>query len=244
MSAYLINRDGQELGSFESSQIQEGLKTGYFLATDLAWREGMANWQALPAILETATAPKASAISTPISAPVRQPTEIKKPGSINPYAAPTANTQASGGSGVVPQDVINELLGTKPWVRFLSVLMWIGCSVFLLFVVANLFLSVWGGSSLIKAGSAGAGMAFMIGSTIGYGLMALLVVYPTLKLSKYASNIGRLADSRSFADMTAALREQRRFWKFYGILIIIYLSFFVLFILLMFAGIGIGSMSR
>ena len=263
MSTYLVTRDGQELGSFEATQIQDGLKTGSFQATDWGWREGMASWQGLAEIFATGSAPLATSpapqptgiapqakaiaaptISNPVSAPVRQPTAVNKPDGLNPYAAPTANVQPSGGSGVVPPDVINELTGTRPWVRFISVLMWIGCSIFLLIVVVNLFLGIWGGSTLIKSGSAGAGVAFMIGTTIGYGLMSLLVVYPTMKLSKYASNIGRLADSRSFTDMAAALREQRRFWKFYGILMIIYLSFVVLFLLLMFAGIGIGSMSR
>ena len=256
MSAYLVNRNGQELGSFDVSQIQEGLKSGSLQATDWGWREGMASWQGLAEIVATTPVPQPSGIapqakaiaaptiSNPVSAPVRQPTAVNKPDGLNPYAAPTANVQPSGGSGVVPPDVINELTGTRPWVRFISVLMWIGCSIFLLIVVVNLFLGIWGGSTLIKSGSAGAGVAFMIGTTIGYGLMSLLVVYPTMKLSKYASNIGRLADSRSFTDMAAALREQRRFWKFYGILMIIYLSFVVLFLLLMFAGIGIGSMSR
>ena len=259
MSAYLVNRNGQELGSFDVSQIQDGLKTGSLQATDWGWREGMSSWQGLADIVATGSAPQATnpapqpsgiapqakaiatpTISNPASAPVRQPTALNKPDGLNPYAAPTANTQPSGGGGVVPPDIINELTGTKPWVRFISVLMWIGCGVFLLVIVFNLFF----GAAIAKAGGAQAGAAYMIGTTIGYSLMAVLVIYPTLKLSKYATNIGRLADSRSFADMAAALKEQRRFWKFYGILMIIYLSFVVLFLLLMFAGIGIGSMSR
>ena len=251
MSAYLVNRNGQELGSFDVSQIQAGLKSGSLQATDWGWREGMASWQGLAEIAATTPAPQPSGsapqakaiaaptISNPVSAPVRQPVALNKPDGINPYAAPTANTQPSGG-GVIPPDVINELTGTKPWVRFISVLMWIGCAAFLLIIVFNLFF----GAAIAKAGGAQAGAAYMIGTTIGYGLMALLVIYPTLKLSKYASNIGRLADSRSFTDMAAALREQRRFWKFYGILMIIYLSFVALFFILIMAGVGIGSMSR
>jgi hypothetical protein len=269
MSAYLVTRDGQELGSFEATQIQEGLKTGFFQATDWGWREGMASWQGLAEIFVTGSAPLATipapqattsapqptgiapqakaiaapAISNPASAPVRQPTALKKTDALNPYAAPTANTQPSGG-GVVPADVINELTGTKPWVRFISVLMWIVVAFMLLFVVLYLIIGLVGGSALIKAGAAGAGVALMIGVSLGLGVASLLIIYPTLKLSKYASNIGRLAESRSFADMAAALAEQRRFWKFQGILLIIQLSFALLSLLLMLAGVGVGAMSH
>jgi len=227
MSAYLINRDGQELGSFETSQIQEGLKTDFFRATDLAWREGMASWQALPAILDTATAPQATPISTPISAPVRQPTELKKPDGINPYSAPTSNVLAGGG-GAVPPAVIAELKGTKPWVRFISILMWIGCVLMMLFVVFSL---LFGASVASKVGGGAAGAGYLIGMTLGYVIGIILIIYPTLKLSKYASCIARLSESSSFNDLTAALAEQRRFWKFYGILMLIYLSIIALFVI-------------
>ena len=259
MSTYLVTRDGQELGSFEATQIQDGLKTGSFQATDWGWREGMASWQGLAEIFATGSAPLATSpapqptgiapqakaiaaptISNPISAPVRQPTALKKADGLNPYAAPTANTQPAGGNGVVPLDVINELTGTKPWVRFISVLMWIVVGCFLLFVVFNLFF----GAAIAKAAGTQAGMAYMIGTSIGFALMGLLIIYPTLKLSNYASNIGRLAESRSFADMAAALKEQRRFWKFYGIMTLIQLSIAALFLLLGLAGMGLGAMSR
>ena len=255
MSAYLITRDGQELGSFEAAQIQEGLKNGSLLPSDWGWREGMSDWQGLAEIAGTAAVaapqgktivgpsavavpqPQARTISSPLSAPVKKPAG-QKPESLNPYAAPaSASAQPAVSGFVVPPDVLKELTGTKPWVRFLSVLMWIGCSVFLLFIVANLVFGLVGGSSLIKAGAAGAGVVVMIGTTIGYGLMALLILYPTLKLSKYASKIGLLAESRSFTDLAAALAEQRRFWKFYGILMLS-----ALFVILMVA--GIGSMPR
>lgn len=260
MSAYLVSRDGQELGSFEAAQIQEGLKNGTLLPSDWGWREGMSGWQELAEISAPAAvaapqartiasptavaAPQPRTISSPLSAPVKKPAS-PKPESLNPYAAPApASTQPAISGFVVPPDVMKELTGTKPWVRFLSVLMWIGCSVFLLFIVANLVFGLVGGSALIKSGAAGAGVAFMIGTTVGYGLLALLIVYPTLKLSKYASKIGRLAESRSFTDLAAALAEQRRFWKFYGILTLIYLGFAALFVILMVAGVGIGSLSR
>lgn len=233
MSAYLINRDGKELGSFETSQLQEGLKTGSFQPTDLAWREGMPAWQALSTLEGIAAAPQRPGISSPISAPVRQPTALTKPDTLNPYSAPSSNVMsASGGSsGAVPPDVIAELKGTKPWVRLISVMMWIGCVVMILFVVSTL---LFGASVAGKMGGGAAGAGYLIGMAIGYTMGIILIIYPTLKLSKYASNIARLVESQSFADLTAALAEQRRFWKFYGILMTIYLSCIALFVLISF----------
>ncbi len=212
MSAYLVNRDGKELGSFDVSQIQEGLKTGSLQATDWGWREGMASWKGLAEIVATSSAPQAKAIATPSSAPDRNPAG-SKPGDLNPYAAPTANVVQTSATGAVPYAIIEELKGTKPWVRLISVLMWIGCVVFIIVEVGLLL------TALSKEGG-----AYALGTAVGYGLATILIVYPTLKLSKYASNISRLADSQSFDDLAAALKEQRRFWKFYGILMVIYLS--------------------
>lgn len=87
MSAYLVTREGQELGSFEASQIQEGLQTGQFLPTDWGWREGMSGWQGLTEIFGAAPAPKTQALASSLSSLVRKPTGPKPPESINPYAA-------------------------------------------------------------------------------------------------------------------------------------------------------------
>ena len=39
-----IARGETKLGIFAEEEVQEGLRTGRFASTDLAWREGMANW--------------------------------------------------------------------------------------------------------------------------------------------------------------------------------------------------------
>ncbi|WP_395742661.1 DUF5362 family protein [Prosthecobacter sp.] len=246
MSAYLVTRDGQELGSFEASQIQEGLKTGFFLASDWAWREGMSGWQGVSEIVPDGGAPKAAAvtvptISSPLSAPVRQPAALKKPDGTNPYAAPTANTLGTP-LGAVPVPVITELIGTKPWVRLISVLMWIFCALFLLSIVGNLLLGVVSAGALAQNGKGGLGFGMLVFMMVFFGITALLIIYPTLKLSNYASGISRLAETKSYGDLTTALAEQRRFWKFYGIITLIYVIIGAFFFLLMLAGIGIGSM--
>ncbi len=231
MSEYLITREGKEVGTYSISQIQDGLKSGHLKSSDWGWQEGMENWKALseiasPSPLGAGGLPKPSnAISSPLSAPVKRPAEFRAPDGINPYAAPVANIDITGAGGSVPPLVVLELKGTRFWVRLLSLFMWLGVVVMVGFVVINILFS---GAIAQASGTASLGSAYVIGTTIGYGLMTLLALYPTLRLTKYASKITSLVRTRSYADLTAALSEQRRFWKFYGVIALIYLTFILL----------------
>jgi hypothetical protein len=42
-----INRAGQNLGTYTLEEVQRGLDQGQFVATDLAWQEGMPSWKPL-----------------------------------------------------------------------------------------------------------------------------------------------------------------------------------------------------
>lgn len=42
-----VARKSVSLGTFKPEEVRAGLATGRFITTDLAWREGMAEWQAL-----------------------------------------------------------------------------------------------------------------------------------------------------------------------------------------------------
>jgi hypothetical protein len=55
MATIHVNRAGTSLGTFSEDEIREGLRSGRFAATDLAWREGMGSWQPLSAFAEFAT---------------------------------------------------------------------------------------------------------------------------------------------------------------------------------------------
>ncbi len=110
-------------------------------------------------------------------------------------------TARAVGSVVVPPTLVEELSDTRPWVRFISVAMGIGCA---LMIPAFLLMAVDGARSL---------------SPICL-LATLLILYPAVKLSNYASNIALLAKSQSLADLGMALTEQHRFWRFCGIMLL------------------------
>jgi hypothetical protein len=50
MAMISVARAGANIGSFSPEEIREGLRSGRFLTTDLGWKEGMAEWRALPEI--------------------------------------------------------------------------------------------------------------------------------------------------------------------------------------------------
>jgi hypothetical protein len=116
MAMIHVARGGANVGSFPLEEIQEGLRTGRFLPTDLAWEEGMPDWRPLAQVM--ADKPAAAAISTPEPAGT----------SPLPISSPLPSPQASGGGlpwehreelGVVKAffDTVSMVL-TQPGVAF------------------------------------------------------------------------------------------------------------------------------
>ena len=206
MSSYLVTREGQELGTFKTAKIAKGLKTGFFRLSDLGWRE-VSGWQCLAEIVGSG-----NAAGSHSNSPLMNSDSLSLP------ADNTPGTQTESYSAV-PPIVLAALTGTKPWVRFISILMWIEvtlCALFFAFqALATARLLPPNSGHIIPVGPQSQAFA-----TICL-VFSLLILYPTLKLNKYAATIARLAESQSFSDLAVALTEQRRFWKYYGILMIL-----------------------
>ena len=74
-----VGRNSQQLGTFTSKQILDGLASGQFFPTDVAWHEGLTDWQPLSdlEVLSVATsAPVVPAAPPPVPQPIfkAQPT--------------------------------------------------------------------------------------------------------------------------------------------------------------------------
>lgn len=150
----------------------------------------------------------------------------------NPYSTPAANLygSTSGGSAeAVSPSTIAQLSGTKPWVRFLSVLMWISAGLMLLVAAGMGVFSAMGASKSMPASPFG-GIQLTVLAVI-YGILAFVYIFPALKLWKYANRIGSLGATRSVADLDAALNEQRSFWKFIGVMAAILISIYLVVII-------------
>jgi hypothetical protein len=89
-----INRAGQNLGTYTLEEVQRGLDQGQFVATDLAWQEGMPSWKPLsefpgvripavpaeqPASYPAPAPPPAEAVTTEVVRPDVMPAWERRP---------------------------------------------------------------------------------------------------------------------------------------------------------------------
>lgn len=113
---------------------------------------------------------------------------------------------------------------TRPWVRFMSVMMFIGAGLLVLL-----------GISLMLAGLAGhfssttGGLVPLPGSIGGvilgmvYIVFSVLYIAPGVFLARYASAIKLLQSNRTAEMLEDALRHQKSFWRYLGILTVVML---------------------
>jgi Family of unknown function (DUF5362) len=154
---------------------------------------------------------------------------------MNPYSPPAASMDAPPSPAygtdprAVPTEATVELLRqTRPWVVFLGVMAFIGTAFMLLGGLGSIALGLMGGRE--TAPMAMLGMVYIP--------LALLYVYPGLKLWGYGSAINRLTVNRSPEDLEAALAHQKSFWKFAGITtIVMMVLYFLVFVFAMIAGV-------
>lgn len=140
------------------------------------------------------------------------------------YSAPQADlNQYESNVGAITEGMVEALRGTKGWVLLIAILMYIGAA----FMVLGGFGMMVGGA---VAGAATPGMPQGVFTAMGavYLLMALLYLFPATYLVKYSSAIGRLISDGRASDMEAALQQQRKFWKFMGVLALIFVVLMIL----------------
>ena len=142
----------------------------------------------------------------------------------NPYQASSHSAYPTSSGSVTPA-TLQALAGTKPWVRLCSIMGFIGAG---FMILAGLLMMTTGAmAGMSSQQTAGlAGLPVVMGIT--YIVLSIIYLFPSLKLWKYGSAIIRLMSSNSITDLEAALDQQRGFWKFVGILMIVMITFMLL----------------
>ncbi len=115
--------------------------------------------------------------------------------------------------------MIAHLQATKPWVRFISIIMFIS--------VGFMFLA---GLIMMFIPSPMGGQGFQIGPVMGilYFLLGGLYLAPAFFLHQYASSIQDLLRGGGDVAMEAALGSQKSFWRFVGILTLVIICIYAL----------------
>jgi hypothetical protein len=133
-----------------------------------------------------------------------------------PFPAPEAPwSQPAAPAGEVSDGVLAALKGTRPWVRLLSILLFLGAALGILGVVLML-----AGSMLSGLGGGGEGAPLML-IAVFQGLACLLYLVPAYFLFKYSAAIDALVKGGGMGALETALGHQKSFWRFSGILALI-----------------------
>ena len=164
----------------------------------------------------------------------------------DPYTTPAANPQGMpthAEAGTVSAAVVEHLAATKPWVRFISVLTFIGAGFMLIAAAGMGMMGVVGGMGGMPGnrannpftGAMGFGLAAL------YVAMAIVYIFPGVKLWKYASSIAMLIQTGRNEDLVDALNQQRSFWKFVGVFLIAIMVLYIIAIIAIVAVAGITA---
>jgi len=109
------------------------------------------------------------------------------------------------------------------------------------FIILGGLIGSFGASANSEVASAAPAGAVMIGMGVVYAISSLIYIYPALKLWKYAGAITQLIASGSEQDLVHALDQQRGFWKFLGILMIVVLGIYVVAIVVAIIAMAFGA---
>ncbi|MFD0894037.1 hypothetical protein KBB96_03155 [Luteolibacter ambystomatis] len=156
--------------------------------------------------------------------------------SLDPYASPNfAQSPVASSGPAVDSEAIRMLQLTRPWVRFCSVIGFIGTGFLILGGLAMLVGGAIAGASTRTSAVPFPGFNIVFG--LVYLVMAALYVFPSIKLWSYGSAITRLMMSGSSMDLVQALNLQRSFWKFVGIMVCVIMVIYALAIVVAIFGV-------
>jgi hypothetical protein len=121
----------------------------------------------------------------------------------------------------VDADMLAEIRGMKPWLRFFSILG---------FLLAALFLAAAFFGAVILApreGAPGLGGIVAIAAFLLYGGIAAFTAFTALNLFRAANRADEIQSDPSRENMVSFLRLNRKFWKAIGIFCFAMLSLYL-----------------
>src|SRR5688572_9582796 len=134
---YYATADNRQLGPVSRADLLHAYRGGSVQPTQLVWREGMSEWKPARDVLgePTAAAATATAPATAAAAAMAAPVAV-----MPPYGAGTLSySMPQIEPLVVTARAMDMLRQTRPWVRFISVLIWITAILMLAVGVFGLF---------------------------------------------------------------------------------------------------------
>lgn len=144
----------------------------------------------------------------------------------DPYKAPQASLDGlppANPSATVPPSLIELLAQTRPWVRLISVLIFVGMGLGLLGTLVAV--TTMGTRAGMPGGVVSAGMLIPMIFVLALEIPAAMFLW------QYASRIRQLQNGGGMPSLEEALSRQKSFWKYVGILTVVMLGLYALAIL-------------
>jgi heme/copper-type cytochrome/quinol oxidase subunit 2 len=140
------------------------------------------------------------------------------------------------------QQSVNYLHEASRWSRLLSIVGFIYCGLMVIFglffgsmVTRMMSMSGMGGTDAALTGVSTVFLSFFI------TLMALIFFFPAYFLFNFSSKMRRALHNNDQASLTDSIKNLKSFFKFYGIIVIIFLSIYGLALISAIIGAMVGS---
>jgi hypothetical protein len=140
------------------------------------------------------------------------------------------NSFSDSGSGTTQQQICltsaaqQFLNQTRPWVRFISVMTFIAAGIMAIAGIVMIAIGIGKGFPGIPSSGVRGPLLGAMGNVAGgffYIVLAFAYIAPGIFLSRCAGAISLLDSTRSPQALEDAMRNQRSFWRYVGILMII-----------------------
>ena len=118
---------------------------------------------------------------------------------------------------------LSHLNETRKWSNFLSILGFIGVGFLVLFALfSGSIFSMFNGGQF---GQFPDGIMFIYGAF--YIIMAVVYFFPCYYLFKFSQHLSNALANSNEEEMSAALRNQKSLYKFFGITVIVFMSLYI-----------------
>ena len=164
---------------------------------------------------------------------------------VNPYQSPEAEAapvKPLAARGTLTETMLSYLKGASPWLRFIGILGFISSGLTAVWGLVSialvpLMMRIWGQIPGFDSFSGVFGAAFGGSMVVLCVASAVLIFIPSLFIYRFGEKIRGYLRTGADQDLETALRNNKSFWKFCGIVSIIGLAFVPLLIII---GIVVG----
>ena len=123
--------------------------------------------------------------------------------------------------------MIESVKGIGPWTRFMSILGFISVAFMIIGAAVMLGISLFA-NNLGRPAMPG---AMLIAMSVLYVIIAILYIFPSIYLWNTAGAVVKMKKGDIVGGMEIALAKQKSFWKFIGIMVIVFLVMYPVFII-------------